>query len=79
MKIDTKLLEEALASAEELTEMVDDDAGIGSSTLRIVVGCIAGVIERDHPRFNTGAFEHKALPKQAERRKQAILATLGKS
>lgn len=76
MKVSTDLIARTLAEVEAQNEMIGDPAGIGASTIRIVVDMLGGAIKAEHPRFNTGAFQIAALPLQSERQKQIILAKL---
>jgi hypothetical protein len=75
-KVDVAAITQALADVEALIEGIDPEDGIGASTLRLVVDQLGARIKEQHPRFNLGAFEKDALPRQNERLRRAILRAI---
>lgn len=79
MKVDTKIVAEGVATVERMIEDLPDPNGIGASTLRIVVGEIAGVIKRDHPRFDVEQFAAECTPISKERQRLTIASAMGET
>ena len=78
-KKDTALVAAALADVERTIEDVGDAAGIGASTLRLVVDSVGAAIAAESPRFKKGHFEMDAMPISHARVKHAILTSTAAS